>query len=238
MAGYYDETLAAERLRTCYEIAPPAARAYLEAEIAFVLGAIGPSHAVLELGCGYGRVLARLRNGRRQICGIDTSRASLRLARRELGTSGEIALAAMDALRLAFPDRLFDRVICVQNGISAFHADPVALLREALRVTRPGGSALFSSYADRFWEGRLAWFQAQSAHGLLGEIDREATGNGVIVCKDGFRATTFRARDFQRIGRAVGVAPRIEEVAGSSLFAEYPRRGPQFQGRPIRTRGV
>ena len=223
MAGYYDEKLAAERLKKCYAIAPPAARVYLEAEIIFVLSRIGRGERVLELGCGYGRVLARLANGRREIFGIDTSLASVCLAREELRGARHVRLAVMNALRLGFPPGAFDRVICIQNGISAFHVDPEPLLREALRVTRPGGSALFSSYAERFWEARLAWFEAQAAHGLLGEIDREATGGGVIVCKDGFRATTFRPRDFERLGRAAGVAPCIAEMDGSSIFAEFTR---------------
>lgn len=43
---------------------------------------------------------------------------------------------------------------------------------------------------------------------LPGEIDYQATGNGVIVCKDGFRATSADATTFERLAAGVGVAPR------------------------------
>ena len=39
MSGYYTKKLAAKRLRACYDLAPPRTRAYLEAEIEFVLSA-------------------------------------------------------------------------------------------------------------------------------------------------------------------------------------------------------
>ena len=58
MSDYYSEQLFAERLRKCYEIAPPRARQYLEAEIDHVAGRIRPGESVLELGRGYGHVLA------------------------------------------------------------------------------------------------------------------------------------------------------------------------------------
>ena len=41
-----------------------------------------------------------------------------------------------------------------------------ATLREALRVLRPGGLLQLSTYSDRFWPDRLAWFAAQAAEGL------------------------------------------------------------------------
>jgi 2-polyprenyl-6-hydroxyphenyl methylase/3-demethylubiquinone-9 3-methyltransferase len=66
----------------------------------------------------------------------------------------------------------------------------------------------------------LRWFEIQAAHGLIGEIDHTATGNGVIVCKDGFRATTVGAEEFSRLAGELGVTARIEEVAGSSVFCE------------------
>jgi 2-polyprenyl-6-hydroxyphenyl methylase/3-demethylubiquinone-9 3-methyltransferase len=124
----------------------------------------------------------------------------------------------MDAAALGFRDSLFDAVICIQNGISAFRVDPLQLVREALRVTRSGGRVLLSSYAEDFWESRLEWFEVQAAHGLIGKIDPHATGKGVIVCEDGFRATTFGPDDFRGLAAAVDLRPSITEVAGASLF--------------------
>jgi 2-polyprenyl-6-hydroxyphenyl methylase/3-demethylubiquinone-9 3-methyltransferase len=126
----------------------------------------------------------------------------------------------MDAVSMAFADRSFDLTICIQNGISAFHVDREKLFAEAVRVTRRGGSVLFSSYAESFWDDRLEWFEVQAAHGLVGEIDRGATGSGVIVCKDGFRATTVSGDDFRALAARLGLTPTIAEVDRSSLFCE------------------
>jgi SAM-dependent methyltransferase len=218
--GYYSEKLAGERLRACYEVAPPRARAYLEAEIAFVARHVSPSTVLLELGCGYGRVMQRLIPDARTVVGIDTSLESLRMARAYLAAGPVARLLAMDASRMGFRDRWFDLTICIQNGISAFAVDQQALLAEAVRVTRSGGTVLFSSYADRFWPDRLEWFEAQAAHGLIGEIDHQATGDGVIVCKDGFRATTVDGARLEGLAAALGLRATVEEVEGSSVFLE------------------
>ena len=220
MPGYYTEKLAAERLRACYDLAPPRTRAHLEAEIEFVLERTRPSMVVVELGCGYGRVLGRLLPAVQIVFGIDTSPASLRMASEFIGRKPSLRLACMDAISMGFPDRIFDLTLCVQNGICAFAVDQQQLFREALRVTRSGGLVLFSSYSPQFWEHRLQWFEIQSANRLIGEIDHQATGNGVIVCKDGFRATTVDRTTFEKLAAGLGVTPRITEVDGSSLFCE------------------
>ncbi|HXY02273.1 MAG TPA: class I SAM-dependent methyltransferase, partial [Terriglobales bacterium] len=194
--------------------------AYLSAELEFVFTKTAPSMAVLELGCGFGRVLRPLLPRVRAAFGIDTSFSSLRMALDFVGRRPSLHLACMDAVRLGFRDRSFDLTICIQNGICAFAVDQQQLFREALRVTRSGGLVLFSSYSARFWEHRLEWFKVQSAHHLIGDIDYQATGNGVIVCEDGFRATTADAATFERLAAGVGVAPRITEVDNSSLFCE------------------
>ncbi len=216
--GYYTEGLAAERLRRCYEVAPPRVQDYLQAETDFVLRHMRPRDSVLELGCGYGRVLETMMGLAHPIVGIDTSRKSLELAREITGGPPRCYLAAMDAARLAFRDRSFDAVVCIQNGLSAFKVDRGALFKEAVRVIRPAGRALFSSYAKSFWPHRLEWFRIQAAQGLVGEIDEDATGDGVIVCRDGFRAETVGPEEFIRLAASVGAYPKITEVGGSSLF--------------------
>lgn len=119
-----------------------------------------PDH-VLELGCGYGRVLKRLIGKAERIAGIDTSSKSLQYAMEYVDESDACEFYQMDATALEFEDQEFDVVFCIQNGISAFGVDQRQLLKEAVRVTRHGGIALFSSYSAKIWEARLEWFEEQ-----------------------------------------------------------------------------
>ncbi len=220
MSGYYSEKLAAEKLRRCYEIAPPRVRQYLAAEIAHVADLIGPTDSVLELGCGYGRVIKELSAAGRLVVGIDTSFSSLRMAREFLSKSADCHLLQMDAVSTGFQDGSFDTVVCIQNGISAFKVEHTRLVAESVRIARPSGLVLLSTYSDAFWTERLDWFRRQAEAGLLGEIDDNATGDGVIVCKDGFRAMTVAAGEFVALTAGLNVDSRIVEVDGSSLFCE------------------
>ncbi len=224
MNRYYTENLSGERLREVYALAPARVQQYLEAEITHVLGCVAGTGRVLELGCGYGRVACRLVVAGRRIVGIDTARESLRLAQNV--AHGSCEFAAMDAGSLAFADGSFDAVVCVQNGICAFAVDPRSVVREAVRVTRPGGAVLLSSYAAAFWPHRFDWFERQAAHGLLGPIDYRKTGNGVIACTDGFCAGTMTPADFLRLCAASGVRGSITEVDGSSVFCEIVAHAP------------
>lgn len=224
MASYYAERLSAERLRECYECAPPRVQRYLEAEIGHVAERIRPSRTVLELGCGYGRVIEKLAGRAKTLIGIDTSASSLRLGRKLLSDPPRCVLLQMNAVALAFRDRVFDVVLCLQNGVSAFRVDQRALIAESIRVTRPGGRVLLSSYSESFWNDRLEWFRLQADRGLIGEIDWAATRDGVIVCRDGFRATTIRPEEFMSLTSGFDAEARIEEVDGSSLFCEITAR--------------
>jgi SAM-dependent methyltransferase len=220
MRDYYRENLSADRLERAYGIAPPRVRRYLEAEIEHVLSFIERGSSVLELGCGFGRVLERLAPLAGTLVGIDTSLGSLGRAAERLACRGNCGLAAMDASRLAFRDGAFDVTACIQNGISAFHVEPGELMREGIRVTKPGGVVLFSSYSGAFWKDRLEWFELQAAEGLVGSIDRAKTRDGVIVCEDGFTATTVSADEFAALAAKLGVRARIVEIDSSSVFCE------------------
>lgn len=219
MGDYYAQKLSAQRLRRCYELAPPRVKRYLEAEIEFVLARIEAGARILELGCGYGRVVQRLVVRTKNVVGIDTSAASLALAGETVGGS-VWGFLLMNALAPGFADRQFDLVICIQNGMAAFGVDRRQLIQEAVRITRKDGLVLFSSYAEQFWADRLAWFRIQARHGLIGEIDEEATGNGVIVCRDGFRAGTVNPAELAGLVADLNLCAQISEVDGSSIFLE------------------
>ena len=218
MGDYYAERLAAEKLRRCYEIAPPRVRQYLHAELDFALEFIKPGNSVLDLGCGYGRTLPELAAKAGLVTAIDNAPASVVLARETARALANVTVLEMDAAALNLEDSRFDVVLCLQNGISAFHRDQRTLLREALKMCRPGGTALFSTYAEQFWEQRLEWFRLQADAGLLGEIDWQRTKNGFIACKDGFTATTVSPDEFRSLAAGLPVEITLTEVDGSSLF--------------------
>ncbi|MDH4197727.1 MAG: class I SAM-dependent methyltransferase [Candidatus Aminicenantes bacterium] len=218
MKGYYSDNLAAERLQKCYDLAPPRVRQYLDAEVDFLLGHVGPGDVVLDLGCGYGRIMRALAGKAGLVVGIDTSFASLALGRERLQEVSNCRLLQMNAVSLGFREKSFDVVACIQNGISAFGVDQRILIRESVRVAGSGGTVLFSTYAERFWPERLAWFEGQAEAGLLGEIDYGKTGDGVIVCKDGFRARTVSPGQFEELTSGLNARTEIVEVDESSLF--------------------
>jgi 2-polyprenyl-6-hydroxyphenyl methylase/3-demethylubiquinone-9 3-methyltransferase len=218
MGQYYAKSLSAERLKRCYDIAPSRTQQYLEAEIQHALSYLSSKDVVLELGCGYGRFLERLLIPCESVVGIDISFENLMMAKKLQHTYHHLQLLQMNANTLAFPDGFFDVVLCIQNGISAFKLDPLHLVRESIRVTKPGGTSIFSSYSDKFWKPRLDWFRLQSDEGLLGEIDWNSTKDGVIVCKDGFRATTFGIDDFTAIVDRLDKQCSLVEIDNSSIF--------------------
>jgi SAM-dependent methyltransferase len=215
MESYYARKLSAERLALCYKVAPPRVVQYLNAEIEYSQHLINSGDRVLELGCGYGRVLKEIARTGCTIIGIDISLESL--------VWGKIngycfPAVVMDSSLLGFQEDTFDCVLCIQNGLSAFKTEPSAIIAETLRVVKPGGIAVFSSYSDNFWTDRLEWFRIQSRFGLVGEIDEEKTCDGRIVCKDGFVATTIRPADLLSITKKLGVNVIIKEVDRSSIF--------------------
>jgi SAM-dependent methyltransferase len=224
MEGYYTKKLAADRLERCYEIATPAVVRYLKREIGHVLEKVGEHYLVLELGCGYGRAMKPLCSKAGFVIGVDTAPQNIEYGLKYLKKQKNSRLLCMNAAAPAFCDGLFDTVVCIQNGICAFHEDKETLMREAVRITRDGGCVLFSSYSEKFWEKRLEWFYLQAQEGLLGRIDEEKTKNGVIVCTDGFEVTTETPEGFCTLATGLGLDYRITEVDRSSVFCEITVR--------------
>ncbi|MBW2094509.1 MAG: class I SAM-dependent methyltransferase [Deltaproteobacteria bacterium] len=218
--AYYAENLSGKRLQQCYEVAPPRVKQYLRAEIDHIRSRLCPEDHVLELGCGYGRVMLALAREVSRVVGIDTAIESITLGRQLCTPDMHCEFIEMDATAMTFPDAQFDVVICVQNGICAFGVEKPRLVKEAVRVCRSGGRLLFSSYAEGFWPHRLEWFQLQAAHGLIGEIDMKSTGKGIIVCKDGFRAGFMQPDEFRALWEGLGLVPSITVVDDSAVFCE------------------
>jgi len=222
--AYYRDRLSADKLLRCYEIASERIRQYLEAEIQFMISSLHGKSLVLELGCGYGRVMREVSRHVSWIVGNDVSKESMDLAKSYMKDCCNYSLFMMDASQMAFRSSTFDAVFCIQNGISAFGANRPHLIAESVRVTKNNGIVLFSSYSPKIWDARLEWFRKQSQLGLIGEIDDEKTHNGTISCKDGFEATTVSGDQFAELFNELGLNASITEVDESSIFSKVIKR--------------
>lgn len=91
--------------------------------------------AVLDLGCGDGRLTGHLRG--RHIVAADVSEVALARARKRL-TGSDIELVELTpGAAFPFDDGAFDLVLCAETVEHVVDLEP--LLAEARRILRPGG---------------------------------------------------------------------------------------------------
>jgi len=101
---------------------------------------IGDDAVCVDVGCGEGRTARTLAQAPgRWVVGLDFSLEMLRVARRMPG-SEPVRYVAGDAMRLPFPDGVFDTTVAVTSLNNV--PDLARCLAEMGRVLKPGGRAI------------------------------------------------------------------------------------------------
>lgn len=131
VSGWLYETLIAARLGPLYD--------------EFVAGVhLGPplTGTIVDVGCGAGQVSRRLaeRHPDATVIGVDLSPAMVRRASAENAEVRNLGFQVGDATDLPLGDGTASLVVSV--GSIKHWPDPVAGVREMLRVTEPGGSVV------------------------------------------------------------------------------------------------
>ncbi len=137
---------------------PPALYAKLHVgnpgDLAFYREHCVGASSILELGCGYGRVMESLSQAGRTVVGLDHDRGLLELARlrvQECNLVGcELVAGDMRSFQL---DRSFDRILLPYSGLYCLFSDDdvVACLRRVREHLAPAGRFVFDAYcADGF----------------------------------------------------------------------------------------
>jgi SAM-dependent methyltransferase len=208
-----------------------------------------PGERLLEIGCGVGAVLAGIARAHpgAQLSGIDISPEQIEAARRHLGEQGipDVELVVGDGAALPWPDGHVDRVRLV--WVVEHLSEPAAVLAEALRVLRHGGSihltetdygSLRVSPPDGAIEALLAAFVAHfNRHGnahagpSLGPLLEQVGFEQVTVSMQGIHlwcpSGRHELRDFctYLLGFIAPELPALEAAATSAAEAELIRLG-------------
>lgn len=99
---------------------------------------VRPGERALDLGCGAGHELVALEHAGAHAVGVDPSAAMVGASARRLVDGGlPVRLAQADGARLPFADATFD--VCRIERVLQHVEDPTVVVREAVRVLRPGG---------------------------------------------------------------------------------------------------
>ena len=161
---------------------------YLERLLALV-PAVG---TLLEIGVGTGALLPELAARATEVIGVDHSPAMLDEARRRLAANGqhgvELRLGEMTHLPL-----MDGGAGCVVANMVLHHAaDPLAVLREMVRVLEPGGSVVLADLARH----ERDWAREQLADQWLGFEEQEL--------RVWFKSAGLEKVEVARVGAASG----------------------------------
>ncbi len=117
------------------------------------LGVLGTDRRALEIGCGFGRILAALAPRLAAIHGTDISPRMIETARSRCGGLSNVSLGVTSGRDLSsFANASFDLVLAVDSFPYIHHTSRALAalhVREAARVLRPGGDLVILNYSYR-----------------------------------------------------------------------------------------
>jgi len=150
-----DRNRSFDRVAHCYDetrAMPEEARHAIADGIVRVLRTVAPAPRLLEVGIGTGRIALPLARAGIGVFGVDLARAMLARLREQLP---DFPVAIADAARLPFVAGAFDAALFVH--VLHLLPDPIAVLRAARSVVRPGGLLLHGWVDHGDTELREVW---------------------------------------------------------------------------------
>jgi SAM-dependent methyltransferase len=165
-------------------------------ELALDLLALRDGDRVLEAGCGYGWISSSLLSAAKiRWTGVDLSEAMIEFCLSKNGSAVAGCGIVADGQQLPFRANAFDAVLC--SGVLMHVRDELSMLRELVRVVRPGGRLVVSGNNLLTPYGLPAWFWAR--------------------CRGGVKQSFRFPWTYRRWLRGLGL--RVDRMSGDTLFA-------------------
>lgn len=128
--------------------APELIQEFLDGEIRFITKHIKPYSSILEIGCGYGRLLRILAKNSKNVIGIDFSKKMIESSRENLKNLKNVDVILMNADNLSFKDNSFDYVVCLDASFGNMPKIEQKSLNEMKRVCKKDGEIIISVFSE------------------------------------------------------------------------------------------
>lgn len=127
---------------------PKPIQEFLDQEIKFIKKYIKPNKVILEVGCGYGRLVKILSKNAKKVVGIDFSKPLLDKAKKNLFDKKNVELFLMNAEDIKFGNRSFDYVLCLDASFGNMPSIELKTLKQMKRVCKQNGEIIISVFSE------------------------------------------------------------------------------------------
>jgi 2-polyprenyl-6-hydroxyphenyl methylase/3-demethylubiquinone-9 3-methyltransferase len=138
----------------------PEIKEYLLLEEKQILSCINSQDAVLNVGCGYGRILNLLKTNCVKIIGIDISEDCVKKCKKKFKNSRNTSVSKIDISNTNFESNYFDKIILDFNFLGNISkSQREKSLEEIRRILKPKGKILGSVYSEKSLEQQLRLYE-------------------------------------------------------------------------------
>lgn len=171
---------------------------------------------LVDVGCGNGRILAKLVDKADKLYGLDVSLEMLKQARLTLPDT--VSLMLHDATQpWPFADGFFDALVCTGNALGNI-SERELVVKEAFRCLAPGSRALFSVYNAAFLTDDFA----RAVYGKLDKplrLERVDETDKTVHLEDGLFSHWFSKTELAALLEKTGFKVELREQ-GVGIIAE------------------
>jgi len=194
---------------------PKILKIFFDGDIAFIKNQKGKSEKILEVGCGFGRLLPYLSLLSKRVIGIDFSPEQIKNSAKIIKKRSNIQTMLMRAEKMRFKNNSFDCSLCLNNSLGNMPEIEMQVVREMKRVTKKSGKIIMRVFANNK-QVKQAQFNNYKRLGFTGIRNK---GRAVIT-NEGFYSRRFTKKDLVEIFSAADLNPKIVRDGIAGYIAE------------------
>ena len=191
---------------------PKLIQEFLDGEVKFVKEHLVKGKTILEIGCGYGRLLEILSGSAKKVVGIDFSQRMISLAKERLKNHSNVEVDIMEANALKFEDNFFDYVVCLDNSFGNMPNIEEEVIREMKRVCKKDGEIIISVFSENAKDSQIENYKR------IGLTEVKDTGKAIRT-GEGFYSRRFEKKELIDIFEKIGLKCRIIRVSPINYIA-------------------